>query len=179
MANRLKVGDKVSFLSETGHGTILEIQNNQAKVEDESGFLYWYTIDDLVAFMSVTDQNLFETKFEKFEDIPKPRSKENNIQEQTEEWKIDLHMENLVDYHGLMTNHEIVLTQLSHFNKFLKEAEKARINKMIVIHGVGSGKLKAEIKSIVQGIKGAEMYDADYQKNGAGASIIERKYNVR
>ncbi len=177
MANQLVVGSKVSFLSETGHGIILEIQKLQVRVQDESGFEYWYAKEELVPYMAVSEKELFQSKHDKAEDLleltPKPSLAK------TEEWKIDLHMENLVDSHGHMSNHEIVLTQLKHFNQFLERAEKAKVRKMLIVHGQGTGKLKAEIRLIVNGIKGAQMFDADYLKNGLGASIIERRYNVR
>ena len=177
MANQLQIGDKVSFLKETGQGLILEIQKHQVRVKDESGFEYWYPIGELVPFMSVSETDLFQSQHSKAEDLMEQIPAQNTSK--NDEWKIDLHMENLVDSHGHMSNHEIVLTQLKHFKQFLERAEKAKVGKMLIVHGQGTGKLKAEIRLIVNDIKGAQMYDADYQKNGLGASVIERRYNVR
>ena len=44
-----------------------------------------------------------------------------------------------------------------------------------MIHGVGNGKLKSEIKSCLQGRPGYEMNDANFSQRGVGASYIDIK----
>lgn len=176
MRSRLTLGSKVSFLKDTGSGIILAIQDGEYLVEDEHGFENWHDLSDLVPTMIVTDEKLFANNNsiqKNIEDIPLNTTTVVNAEK---EWRIDLHLENLLDNSKGMTNHEIVTLQLLHFKGFLKKAEQARAGRLTVVHGVGKGKLKGEIQQIVRGINGAEMFDADYHQ---GSSIIERKYNVR
>jgi hypothetical protein len=63
---------------------------------------------------------------------------------------IDLHIENLIDSHAGMTNAEIIKIQLHHFRKALEEAMVHKLHKFTVIHGIGKGKLKAEIWMIIK-----------------------------
>jgi hypothetical protein len=172
----LKIGDKVSFLSSTGTGFVIEMNNDGVLVEDENGFQNKYIAEDLVL------QQMFVTDFIVLKDS-EPLTKNNPQKTISKKAKnlpiIDLHIENLTDSHRDWSNHEIVTLQLKKFHSFLNETEKNRLPKVIVVHGVGSGKLKSEIQLIVRGILGATMYDCDYNVFGKGASIIERKFNWR
>lgn len=177
---QFKIGDHIRFLNEVGSGIVLEIKSSTVIVEDENGFEMEYPKSLLVPIMSASEDELLNKVGDQSKiniSIKKPLFTPKKKGES--EWKIDLHMENLVDSHKNLTNHEIVTIQLNHLKKFIKTAETARIGRMVVVHGVGSGKLKSEIVQIINGINGAEIYDADYSEYGQGASIIERKYNIR
>lgn len=63
--------------------------------------------------------------------------------------------------------------QLSYFRKALNSAIAEKTPKLIVIHGVGAGILKAEIQKEVAEIDFAHMYDAPLHKYGVGATVIE------
>jgi len=174
MRNSLKIGNKVSFLHSTGRGVIKEILDQNYRVEDEFGFDNWHLAEELVPLMQISDKELFASISDKEGEMPKKDKLFSKVPK--EEWKIDLHLENLVDSQGDMTNHEIVTLQLRHFKIFLQKVREARIQQFIVVHGKGTGKLKSEIQDLVSDINGAEMFDADYMQ---GASIIEQKYNIR
>lgn len=170
------IGDKVSFLSDSGTARILEVTGLLLKIEDEHGFIYTIAQNEVVPFhpfehheIVEKDQKILHKK--PFTKTPTKKEKEIPL--------IDLHMENLVESHHGKSNHEIVLTQLAHFRRFLVETEALRESKIIVVHGVGEGKLKSEIQLLVRGIPGASMYDADFKKFGRGASVVERKFNWR
>ncbi|MFA7272992.1 MAG: hypothetical protein WC044_03950 [Crocinitomicaceae bacterium] len=177
---QLKTGSKVRFLHEVGSGIILKINDKTAVLLDENGFEMEYPIHLLVPQMSASEDELLKAVSNQGKiNIPLKKDLFTKKRKGEQEWKVDLHMENLTDTHRNMTNHEIVTFQLNHFKAFLKTAENAKIGRLIVVHGVGSGKLKEEIKLLINGINGAEIFDADYTEYGMGASIIERKYNIR
>ncbi len=179
MAILLKIGDKVSFLQSTGNGTITAVENSKYCVKDEFGFENWHSNEEIVPLMVVSEEKLFATPVQKkIHSIP---SKPVKLKAQTsiEKWKIDLHIENLIDSHNRMSNHEILTLQLKSFKSFLQNSRSDRATQILVVHGVGTGRLKSELKEIVKGINGAEMFDADYLGYGKGASIIEQKYNIR
>lgn len=170
------IGNKVSLLHETGQGIIRQIAGDRVLVEDEMGFENWYAKNEIVPIMSVSDDDLFSQTDILLKKSEQALSKSKAEFKNDAEWTIDLHMENLTESHNGMSNYEILQIQLAHFNRFLKKAEEAKIGRLIVVHGRGTGKLKSEIKLIVNALKGTEIYDADLSR---GASIIERKYNWR
>jgi|TARA_R110000737_G_scaffold161270_1_gene189147 nucleoside 2-deoxyribosyltransferase len=177
---QFKIGETVRFLHEVGSGKILEIKSNSAILEDENGFEMEYPFSQLVPSMQASEDELLgkvESQSKINLTIKKPLFTPKYKGEK--EWKLDLHMENLTDSHKNMTNHEILTVQLNHFKKFIKTAEEAKVGRMVIVHGVGTGKLKNEILQLVRGINGAELFDADYSEYGRGASILERKYNIR
>lgn len=177
---QFKVGDTVRFLHEVGVGKVLEIKSKTLILEDENGFEMEYPFAHLVPSMEASEDELLgkvENQSKINVTIKKPLFSPKRKGEQ--EWKLDLHMENLVDSHKNMTNHEILTVQLNQFKKFVKTAEDAKVGRMVIVHGVGTGKLKYEIIQLVRGMNGAEIFDADYSEYGRGASILERKYNIR
>ena len=48
-----------------------------------------------------------------------------------------------------------------------------RQSKFLVIHGAGEGKLKSEIKALLESKKGFRMHDKHVSNGKVGASIIE------
>ena len=86
--------------------------------------------------------------------------------------EIDLHIEELVDSHSGLTNMEILSIQLERFEKEIQYCLSNGIKKLIVIHGVGNGKLKSEIISILKTIEDITYYDASYKNYGVGATEI-------
>jgi hypothetical protein len=87
-------------------------------------------------------------------------------------WEIDLHIEELLDSHIGWSNSEILLKQMTEFRSFFKKAQEKSIAKIIVIHGVGEGVLKNEIRSFLSKKENVEFYDASYLEYGKGATEI-------
>jgi dsDNA-specific endonuclease/ATPase MutS2 len=177
---QFKIGDKVRFLHEVGSGKILEINVKTVILEDENGFEMEYPLTYIVPAMTASEKELFDKAESQSKiNISINKTLFSSKRKGEKEWKIDLHMENLVDSHQNMSNHEILTLQLNHLRKFINTAEEAKISRMIIVHGLGTGKLKSEIVQLVRSINGAEFFDADYSEYGQGASILERKYNIR
>ena len=63
---------------------------------------------------------------------------------------IDLHIEKITDDHAHLSNFEKLSLQLRMLEKYLDLAVAHHLPSMIVIHGVGSGKLKEEIHEILK-----------------------------
>ena len=82
---------------------------------------------------------------------------------------IDLHIEELTsDFSGL-SNAEIITIQLQHFRKELDKAILRKAQRIVFIHGVGNGRLKAEIRKELKEA-GIKFRDADPSRYGAGAT---------
>lgn len=58
---------------------------------------------------------------------------------------LDLHAEKLIKNFNKMTKGEILNTQLQFFERFLDQAMNLGVKQLVLIHGIGNGKLKDEI----------------------------------
>jgi hypothetical protein len=88
------------------------------------------------------------------------------------EKEVDLHIEELVENTSGMSNFEILNIQLERFEKELDEAIEKNMKKIIFIHGVGNGRLRQEIASILRKTKGISYQDASYKEYGYGATQV-------
>ena len=69
---------------------------------------------------------------------------------------------------------------MTEFRSFYARAQEKSISKIIVIHGVGEGVLKNEIRSFLSKKENLEFFDASYADYGKGATeirlFISKKY---
>ena len=90
---------------------------------------------------------------------------------------IDLHMEKLSDNWKHMSNFEILTMQLKEFEKWYELAVAHYQPTLIVIHGVGSGKLRDEIHDILKTKKEVRYFINQYHPQyGYGATEIFFQY---
>ncbi|MBC7423865.1 MAG: Smr/MutS family protein, partial [Ferruginibacter sp.] len=86
---------------------------------------------------------------------------------------VDLHIEKLTDNWKHLSNFDILTIQLKEFEKFYDLAIAHHQPSLVVIHGVGTGKLRNEIHDILKTKKEVKsfvnQYSADY---GYGATEI-------
>lgn len=99
--------------------------------------------------------------------VSKPHTKNSSNQEM----EIDLHIEELMDDYSGMSNAQIIQIQLRHFQQALDTSINEHYRKLIVIHGVGNGRLKQEVRSILSS-SGMRFHDASYSKYGFGATEV-------
>jgi len=86
---------------------------------------------------------------------------------------VDLHMEKLSDNWKHMSNFEILTMQLREFEKWFGLAIAHHLPSLVVIHGVGSGKLRDEIHDILKTKKEVRYFINQYDpRYGYGATEI-------
>ena len=85
---------------------------------------------------------------------------------------VDMHIWKLVSDETSMSKYEKFMTQLDYFNKCLDSAIAHHLDKVIFIHGVGSGKLKEEIKGIMDD-KEIDHKPASMADYGVGATEVK------
>lgn len=87
--------------------------------------------------------------------------------------EIDLHIESIVeDYEGLSEG-EIIRIQLDRFHAAMQSALLHGQKKLVFIHGVGTGKLKHEIrKSLDNKYPDHRYQDASFREYGYGATMV-------
>jgi dsDNA-specific endonuclease/ATPase MutS2 len=170
-----ETGQRVGYLYEKGYGVINSIDGQFAMVEDEDGFERKLQLNELVTIHSEQyDKNLNIEKNEVEQEV-----NYRILQEKTGQrkpltvWEVDLHIEEILESHQGLSNTEIMLKQMSEFRSMFKKAKREGIHKLIVIHGVGEGVLKNEIRTYLAQQDQIEVYDADFSEYGKGATTVE------
>lgn len=173
---KFTVGQRVVFLREPGGGRILaEEEKGNYRVEDDDGFIriVHQTVLGIVHGESYELEDLENIPLEKDKPVAERISKP---QSEVILWEIDLHIEELVDPHAGWSNAEILKRQLSALHSFYEKARRSRIRKAIVIHGVGEGVLRSEVRSWLDKQEGVQCEDADFRQYGQGATLVEFFY---
>lgn len=93
------------------------------------------------------------------------------------QYEIDLHIEKLLENWQGMSNFEILTLQLQEFSRYLDLAIGHRQSSLIVIHGVGKGRLRDEIHEILKNIPEVRNFINEYDvRYGSGATKINFNY---
>jgi dsDNA-specific endonuclease/ATPase MutS2 len=91
--------------------------------------------------------------------------------------EVDLHIEKLADDWQDMDALEILALQLRSFEKWFDLAIAHRLSSMVVIHGVGSGRLRDEIHEVLRLKKDVKFFVNRYhERYGYGATEIYFQY---
>lgn len=150
-----------------------------------------YQIEPLLGDKAIETKIVSEKEMEVFLDDTQPPLKEEDKprQKEVKQWfnedtildrhmkshteaEIDLHIDELVDDSTGMQPTEMLKTQMSYFKRCLSEAIIRHVDKLIVIHGVGTGVLKQEVEKELSQYKGIHSFPASMQKYGVGAIEI-------
>lgn len=87
--------------------------------------------------------------------------------------EVDLHIEQLLPSYKHLPKRQILQTQLQHFEKHLQQAIQRKEPSMIVIHGLGKGKLKQELVKILRTYPQVYNFKNEYDPRfGFGATEI-------
>ncbi len=101
---------------------------------------------------------------------PKPEKRNTDISE------IDLHITEILDDHRGMSNGEILKIQLDRFTTALEGAIKTDQKKIVFIHGLGNGKLKFEVRKLLNTkFSHLKYQDASFKEYGYGATLVYLK----
>lgn len=122
------------------------------KVKDSKG------IDAGIAHKLEADLNLKKNKV--IQSVPNERS-------------IDLHLHEILENTSGMSDGEKLSYQLDYFQKEVRKAENDRIRTLIVIHGVGKGTLKTEVRRLLHNWGYDRVSDASWKMYGTGATRVE------
>jgi hypothetical protein len=91
--------------------------------------------------------------------------------------ELDLHADKITDKPGALDNFEILTLQLQTFEKYFDLAIAHHLPSMVVIHGVGSGKLRDEIHEILRTKRQVKSFINRYDpRYGYGATEIFFQY---
>ena len=186
MIQKFEIGDKVAVLDDDISGVVIKVQNNEISVETTHNFVMTFFVNELVKINNSNDLNgFFSTQslssVLKDKEEPKKRSfvKEKRSRKDEFVLEVDLHIEKLVPSKRGMSNYDILTLQMETAKRQLDFAIKNRMPKVVFIHGVGEGVLKAELDFMLGRYDNISFQDANYQKYGLGATEVYIKQNVK
>ena len=181
---KLNIGDTVAVLDDSFTGKVKGFRKGMVVMETEEGFELEFDAKELV---KVTDASVLKGVFGshslqsvlKEKELPKKRSfvKEKKSRKDDFVLEIDLHIEKLVPNSRGMSNYDMLTLQSDTAKRQLDFAIRNRIPKVVFIHGVGEGILKAELDFLLGRYDGITFQDADYKKYGLGATEVYIKQN--
>ena len=170
-------------MSEAGYAVIQSFKDNTTVViTDDTGFDRDYPVAELVKIHgeNYSGGGYAEKDNIEYEGEIKHTVKEQRLDFDTTDkqkvWEIDLHMHEIVEDDSMYDAGGKLRKQVREFKAFFKNARKNHIHKIIVIHGVGEGILKNEIRTYLDTQEFLEYYDADYREYGKGATAVELQY---
>ena len=184
----------MKFLNDEGEGIVVAFpRKGWILVEDRDGFTYEHPEEELVPvgnwnkeydkyettqpdIIDVVERNLDPNVARKanaqFKLLYKNKDA-SNVRRKGESMEVDLHIHELLDKHNHLSNGEIVQIQLEHFERTLRLAEDKKIPRVVFIHGVGQGVLRAEIRKILHNYyPHCTFMDGPYNEYGFGATEV-------
>ena len=186
MIQKFEIGDKVAVLDDNISGVVIKVQNNEISVETTDNFVMTFFVNELVKINNSNElSGFFSTQslgsVLKDKEEPKKRSfvKEKRSRKDEFVLEVDLHIEKLVPSKRGMSNYDILTLQMETAKRQLDFAIKNRMPKVVFIHGVGEGVLKAELDFMLGRYDNISFQDANYQKYGLGATEVYIKQNIK
>lgn len=170
-------GDRVSVLDDDLSGVVTAVSGESVTIETTDGFVLSFRAAELIKTQSPdlyrNIGNLNKVKLEK--EAPKPRHlqpKDPFEKPVSAIPEFDLHIEKLVRKPRAMNQYDILTLQTETARRHIEFAIKNRIPKIVLIHGVGEGILKAELDFMLGRYEQVRFYDASFQKYGQGATEV-------
>jgi hypothetical protein len=186
----IAVGDEVAFLDEAGGGVVLRFMvKDRVMVRTWDGFELEYPVGKVVrrersSAYTVSDHHakLVAANDRMAEQVDKDKGKGASFSnggrapkkvEDPSTMEVDLHLHKLVDNEEALSDGEKLSFQLDYFERMLNMAIRERKRRLVVIHGVGEGILREEVRKVLQFYEGCRFDDADPRRYGYGATAIE------
>ncbi|MFC7357366.1 Smr/MutS family protein [Jejudonia soesokkakensis] len=174
----MKIGDMVSVLDEVLSGTVIAIDLGTITIETEDGFELTYAenelviIDDSITKRDMTPSNI-KTIISEKQIKKKPKSTRIKPKDRKlPPMEVDLHIHQLTANEKGMHPHDKLSLQVDTAKRQIDFAISKKIQRVVFIHGVGEGVLRAELEYLFRRYDNITYNDADYKKYGRGATEI-------
>jgi hypothetical protein len=154
------------------------LKNSKAIKHEEFKYpVYAFLLRDEFVSINKVNSELDASDLERLKTIKEFKTKEKISRSKKEylkslEKEVDLHIEELIENPGVLSSFEKLNIQLERFEKELDAAIEKNMRKVVFIHGVGNGRLKQEIISVLKQTKGVTFHDASYKEYGYGATQV-------
>ncbi|MEY3585902.1 MAG: hypothetical protein RLZZ243_966 [Bacteroidota bacterium] len=163
--------EEVSILNESGLFRVLRAEGLFLYLEDEHGFERKVSVDFVVRRKQI---QVNKVPFK--DDVSATSSKKSNKNEEIP--SIDLHHHELNLDERFLSKHDILTAQTDAFKRFCNQMIQTKVKRFRVVHGIGEGRLKTELRVLVQGQAGLSMHDDQVTRGKVGASLIEIQTSV-
>ena len=174
----LSVGDKIYVTDELLEGKLISFTDSHVTFECPDGFEYTFAIEKVYR---LTAEGTVENQPKFVEDTSKQKGKKIfqssgsvALNFSTKNTVVDIHLEVLLPHEAsAYSDAEALQLQLQVVRELIREANRQRIRKFTIVHGVGKGKLRKEIRTLLsESYPEIEYLDGNYQKFGAGATEL-------
>ncbi len=174
----MKKGDKVETIDDAVKGIVKSINNAKVIIVTEDHFEIEYEASELVVItnilsinnLSPSEVSLILSEKESFK--PKTVRRVKPKMRQTPAMEVDLHIHKLVGRSKNMSNYDMLTIQIDTAKRQLDFAISKRIQRVVFIHGVGDGVLRADLECLFRRYENLKYYDADFKKYGRGATEV-------
>jgi len=168
--NEFKIGQRVGVVNETLTGKIIEISARKIIIACDDGFHYEFEPKELVPKKDW--KNMITGNLDALLEHEEPnRSLKKDSGRKSHETEVDLHIHELIDAEGGMSNYDKLSLQLETARQKLEAAILKKQKRIVFIHGRGDGVLKKEIRQLLKDYP-VEYHDASYSKYGLGATEV-------
>jgi dsDNA-specific endonuclease/ATPase MutS2 len=181
----MKKGDKVEAIDDEIKGVVVGVNLDTILVLTEDDFEMQFDRSELVVIpeeispSDIDPSNLAQILSEKQQSKPgksvgvKPKKRTQPAME------VDLHIDKLVKSTKGLSNHDMLTVQIDTAKRQLDFAIRKKIQRVVFIHGVGDGVLRAEMEYLFRRYDNVKYYDADLQKYGRGATEVYIFQNIK
>lgn len=174
---KINKGDRVEVLDEEISGVVVKTEGETVTLLTSDGFEFDFSQKDLIK-ISKKDSIRVDTVSLALAAKEKQESKkQKSFSKKTKErnlpmMEVDLHIHELTPTTKGMQNFDMLNLQLDTAKQKLDFAIKKHIRKIVFIHGVGEGVLRAELERLFRSYDNLEYYDADFRRYGLGATEV-------
>ena len=181
-SKKIKIGDYVSALNENVSGIVTQL-GPEITIETEDGFPVLFKAEELVVepkkWLEAQDLSGLHQK-KALDKAPHPNKKSKPRQKSgTPPMIVDLHIEKLVKNPERLQPWQILDVQLDSAKNQLEWALNKRKERIVFIHGIGEGVLKAELETLLRRYDEIRYYPANPAEFGAGALEVYRLQNPK
>jgi len=178
----LIVGDKIFVTDENLEGILLSFSEDIVTIECPDGFEYSFPINKVFKINKegevenkpkpnlLVEKSKLKSKFS----IPSSHPEQVQLIFNSKNVAVDLHLETLLpSTHYSYSDAEALSFQLQVVRQIIAEANRQRLRKFVLVHGVGKGRLRREIRQMLSSSYAEiEYFDGSYQKYGGGATEL-------
>lgn len=189
MAVQWKPGDRVAFRDEVGGGVVRGVRHGRVLVHTDDGFDLEYGAERLVpgsdersVLLRITDHQVGmvaandareDQRRRKLKGETARPGKTTRRGPEGDVAEVDLHLHEIVEDETRLDEGERLAFQIRYFERALNAAIRDGKRKLIVIHGVGEGVLREEVRKVLQYYDHVRFHDADMRRYGSGATEVE------
>lgn len=186
---QFKIGDKVKFLDDVGGGIVTSVFDNKIVVKIENGLEFpvdkkkiIHDLSDVAIYGKNTSDDIFQKNKSKGRKISAVTTSVKKVQQKQRKAvkttknnieEVDLHVLLPDEEDKKLGNYSILQKQLDFFVAKIESSIRQNKEKIVFIHGTGTGKLRSELRRILdERYPNLYYHDASYVEYGFGATMV-------